>query len=283
VLQQKLAQSDRATLRPPTEIRPAVSLIQQARRLVIAHRGYCNIAPENTLPAFGFALACGVDLVELDVRQSKDGEWLAIHDAELDRTTDARRTWHQRRVKVKSRTSAEIRQLDAGHWFAPRYSGTRVPLLSEAVEMIGRNSIALIEHKAGGAADLVAFLRRCDLINKVVLQSFDWEFLRTVNELEPEQVLGALGPAHRLAGRKKPLGISRKLNKSWLNQAAKTGARVIVWNRKVSKRAVRLAHERGLKVWVYTVNNTALARRLLRADVDGLITNDPPTVISQLR
>ncbi len=247
-----------------------------ARPLVIAHRGFCHIAPENTLPAFELALACKPDLVEFDVRQSKDGEWLVLHDAELDRTTNARRVWRRRHNKLSAHTTAEIRGLDAGRWFDAPFAGTRVPLLSEALELIAPACVPLLERKAGSAADLAAFLRKRNLVHRVALQSFDWQFLREMHALEPELLLGALGPAHRLPGRKKLLGISRRLNKRWLNQAAKTGASVIVWNRKLSKRAVRLAHERRFKVWVYTVNEPRLARRLLRAGVDGFITNNPP-------
>src|SRR5262249_19003704 len=115
-------------------------------------------------------------------------------------------------------------------------------------------------------------------INEVIVQSFDWDFLRTFHEAEPRLVLGALGPGRLLVGGKKPLGISRKLNGAWLNQVQKTGARIVVWSRKVSKGAVRLAHERGLKVWIYTINDEKLARHLVLAGVDGLITNDPTLI-----
>ncbi len=260
------------------------SLIRSsARPLVIAHRGFCQLAPENTLPAFELALPCKPDLIEFDLRQSKDGQWLVLHDAELDRTTNARRTWRRRHNKVTAHTAAEIRGLDAGRWFDPRYAGTNVPLLSEALEIIETGSVPLIERKAGSAADLAAFLRQRNLIHRIVLQSFDWQFLSEIHALEPGLVLGALGPTHQLAGRKKLLGISRRLNQSWLGQAAKTGASVIVWSRKLSKRAVHLAHARRLKVWVYTVNETRLARRLLRAGVDGFITNNPPLLKAILK
>jgi len=88
-------------------------------------------------------------------------------------------------------------------------------------------------------------------------------------------VLGALGPARVLPGGRRAFGVSRKLTLAWLNQARKTGAKVVVWSQKVSKGSVRLAHERGFRVWVYTVNNQRQSERLLAAGVDGLITNHP--------
>ena len=252
--------------------------VASTRPLVIAHRGFCQAAPENTLPSFWLAVAAGADLVEFDVRQSKDREWVVIHDAKLDRTTDANTRWGARRVPVASKSASEIRTLDAGSWFDHKYTGTRVPLLAEALAQLPVDILALIEHKGGYGPDLVEFLHRDSFRNRVVVQSFDWEFLRLFHERDHRQVLAALGPSRRLPNGKRPLGISRKLNRAWLNQAHKTGAKIIVWSRKISKGAVRLAHQRGLKVWVYTVNEVRLARGLLRAGVDGLITDNPQLI-----
>lgn len=246
--------------------------------LVIAHRGFSRVAPENTAPAFELAAAMGADLVEFDVRSSRDGELVVIHDDELDRTTDATRFWRRRHNRVDRKTASEMRALDAGTWFHHGFADVKIPLLCEALAVIGRTSVPLIERKTGSATAYLTFLRQNNLINEAVVQSFDWDFLRILHEAEPRLVLGALGPARHLAGGRKPLGISRKLNASWLTQAERAGARLVVWNRKVSKGAVRLAHERGLKVWVYTINDARLARHLVSAGVDGLITNNPTLI-----
>jgi len=253
----------------------ALGLIASRRPLVIGHRGSCQLAPENTLPSFKLAMDAGADLVELDYRHTKDGVPVVIHDAELDRTTNAFEHWKRRHVRVAVKTAAEIQSLDAGRWFDLRFAGAKVPLLSEALDCTIPSSVALIERKAGDAATCIRLLREKGLINRVIVQSFDWEFLRSFHQQELAQVLGALGPARVLPGGKKPFGISRKLNVAWLNQARKTGAKVVVWSQKVSKGSVRLAHERGFRVWVYTVNNQRQAKRLLAAGVDGLITNYP--------
>src|SRR5258707_4817327 len=109
----------------------ALNLIASKRPLVIGHRGYCQFAPENTLPSFKLAMAAGADLVELDYRHSKDGKLVVIHDSKLDRTTDARKRWKHAQIEVSSRTAAEIQSLDAGEWFDSKFSGTRVPLLGD--------------------------------------------------------------------------------------------------------------------------------------------------------
>src|SRR5205085_6132915 len=115
---------------------PAINLLNSRRPLVIGHRGYCQFAPENTLPSFQLAMAAGADLVELDYYHSKDGQLIVIHDGDLDRTTDATNRWRQSKIKIESRTAAEIQSLDAGSWFDPKYAGTKIPLLSEALDTI---------------------------------------------------------------------------------------------------------------------------------------------------
>jgi glycerophosphoryl diester phosphodiesterase len=256
----------------------ALKLLAGKRPLVIGHRGYCQFAPENTLPSFEMAIQAGADLVELDYRLSADGVPLVIHDRELNRTTDATRRWRRKRVQVATKTAAEIQTLDAGKWFDEGFAGARVPLLCEALHAIQGRCVPLVERKSGDAVSCLRLLREKGLINHVVIQSFDWEYLRQLHEKEPHQLLAALGPAHILAGGKRPLGIVRRLNHAWLKQAQKSGAKIVVWSPKVSKQSIHLAHAKGLKVWVYTINNARLAKRLLRAGVDGIITDNPSLI-----
>ena len=256
----------------------ALKLLAAKRPLVIGHRGYCQFAPENTLPSFEMAIRAGADLVEMDYRLSSDGIPVVIHDRDLDRTTNARRKWHHRRIPVASKTAHEIQGLDAGKWFDEGFAGTRVPLLSEALQAIHGRAVALIERKTGDCDNCLGLLREKGLVNQVIVQSFDWKYLRQLHAQEPHQLLAALGPAHLLANGKRPLGVVRRLNRAWLAHAQKSGARIVVWSPKVSRGIVQLAHSQGLKVWVYTVNNARLAKRLLRAGVDGLITDNPSLI-----
>ena len=82
---------------------PAEHLLRIERPLVIAHRGYSALAPENTLPAFKAAVEAGADLVELDYRHSRDAVPIVIHDSTLDRTTDAVARWGGKDLPVRSR------------------------------------------------------------------------------------------------------------------------------------------------------------------------------------
>ena len=257
---------------------PALKLVASPRPLVIAHRGYSQFAPENTLPSFRLAMAAGADLVELDYHFSSDGKLVVIHDHTLDRTTDATNRWAEAKIRVETKTAAEIQGLDAGSWFDAKYAGTRIPLLAEALDAIQQGGVTLIERKTGAPADCIKLLREKDLINKLVVQSFDWEYIREFHEQAPEQVLGALGPPNRLSNGKKPAEMGKELSAAWLDELQKTGAKLAVWSDKVSREAVQLAHQRGLKVWVYTINDLELAHDLLDMGVDGIITNNPSLI-----
>lgn len=249
-------------------------LLELKRPLVIGHRGYCAIAPENTLASFALALAAGADLVELDYQHSKDGVPMVIHDNILDRTTDARKRWKRRRIKVSRTIAAEIQTLDAGSWFGSKFAAAKVPLLTEALDLIcGNDRIALIERKSGDGATLAKILRQRELINKVVVFSFNWKFLRELHQLEPQQVLGALGPPTRLTNGRRPTRIRRGMRVR-LADLTKTGAKIAVWNHRITKRAIQQAHRRGLHVWVYTIDDANQARQLIARGVNGIITND---------
>lgn len=254
---------------------PAWQLFNTTRPLIIAHRGYMQFAPENTLPAFKLAIEAGADLVELDYYHSKDGVPIVFHDSTLDRTTDAVKRWGGQKIRVDSKTAVEIQSLDAGSWFDVKYAGTRMPLLTEALDAIqGAGGVTLIERKQGDAATCVKILREKQLVNRVVVQSFDWQYLKDFNKLEPRQVLGALGPPGTLADGSKPGDRPKPLDAAWLDDLMKTGAKLAVWNDQVSAEAVKEAHNRGLKVWVYTINDPAAANKLLDMGVDGIITNN---------
>ncbi len=253
---------------------PAERLLRETRPLVIGHRGFCAAAPENTLPSFKLALAAGADMVELDYHHTRDNELVVIHDDTLDRTTSATNRWSRTNLKVADHTFAELGGLDAGTWFGAAFSGTRLLRLDEALDAIQAGGTTLIERKAGPAKDCVELIRRKSLVNHVVVQSFDWEYLAEYHRLEPGQVLGGLGPWGSYRGEK--LSDEDKwLSPRWVDEAGRIGVRAVVWNRQVRREAVEHAHAKGLRVWVYTINDPVLANGLLDLGVDGLITDNP--------
>ncbi|MDP1580335.1 MAG: glycerophosphodiester phosphodiesterase family protein [Candidatus Didemnitutus sp.] len=243
--------------------------------LVIAHRGFSSMAPENTLPAFELALDAGAGLVELDYHASADGVPIVIHDHSLRRTTNAEQVFGAGDWLVTGVTAAELGKLDAGAWFDPRFAGAKLPRLDEALALIrARGGVALVERKSGRAAGLARLLLDSGFGDEVVVQSYDWEFLRELHRLLPGLRLAALGPTARLGGR---LLEDREkwLDLAWFDEIERTGATIVVWNRWLEPTAVEAAHARGLKVWVYGVEDAAGILSLRDMGVDGVITSDP--------
>ncbi|MCF3648316.1 glycerophosphodiester phosphodiesterase [Synoicihabitans lomoniglobus] len=265
----------------PSESR-AEALLAQPRPLIIAHRGFSEWAPENTLPAFALAIHAEADLVELDYHVTADGVPVVFHDYTLDRTSNAVAQWGGSDWQLEAQPAHVLTDLDAGGWFSSAYAGAKLPTLNESLDFIqGAGGVTLIERKAGSAADCAEIIHAKRLINDVVVQAFDWEFLAALHDAIPTQVLGALGPQKEWDGRK--LAAAEKtLSPLWVERAAKSGVRVIGWNRHITAEAVAAAHARGLKIWVYTINELPAAKALLALGVDGIITNNPLR-ISRLR
>jgi glycerophosphoryl diester phosphodiesterase len=258
-------------------LKSAEILLQQKRPLVIGHRGFSAIAPENTLPSFDFALTAGVDLVELDYHHSSDGVPIVIHDYTLDRTTDNIQRANARQVRADTRAANDLLTLDAGAWFNSRFRGTRLPSLNEALDYIQQRGMTLIERKAGDAATCIELLRSKKLINSVVVQAFDWDYLRDFHRLEPKQILGALGPPSAVQS-KKLTEEEKILSQRWIDEAKASGASAVVWNKQVTGAAVDYAHKAGLKIWVYTINDPKVADEIVSLGVDGLITDNPALI-----
>jgi glycerophosphoryl diester phosphodiesterase len=248
-----------ATAAEPT---PARKLVNSPELLIIAHRGNSSVAPENTLPAFAKALEAKADLVELDYHHSRDGVPVVIHDDNLNRTTNAQDLLGEEKVFVANMPAAELAKLDAGLWFDDEFRGTRLPTLLESLAAIQAGSTTLIERKAGDAATLVKLLEREKLGDRVVVQSFDWEFVKECRKLSPTLTLCTLS--------------GKAANDEQIKAAADTGADVIVWNHeKLRGPQIKLIHSLGKKAWIYTVDDPARAAEFVAAGIDGVITNVP--------
>jgi glycerophosphoryl diester phosphodiesterase len=185
--------------------------------------------------------------------------------------------WGAWKTRVESKKVEELRLLDAGAWRDAQFTGTKLPLLTEALDLIQSNGITLIERKAGDPATCVKLLKERGLINDVIVQAFDWEYLRGIHAIEPAQILGALGPPGTRDGQKLS-DAEKKLNARWIKGVRKTGAQLVVWNKMLDRAAVETAHRQGLKVWVYTINDPATANSLLDLGIDGIITDNPAII-----
>jgi glycerophosphoryl diester phosphodiesterase len=242
----------------------ALDRIGSSHVLVIAHRGNSRQAPENTLPSFVSAARLGVDFVELDYRHTADDVPLVFHDEHLDRATDALRHWPQTKIPLAGKTLAELRPLDAGSWFSPDFAGTRLSTLAEVLASMPE-SCFMVERKSGSADVCVQVLQSCQAVDRVIVQAFDWDFLRECRRLSPSLPLGALG--------------TRQLSDEQLDQARALGAAVIGWEAaSLGRDEIERIHAAGLKAWAWTVDDAEQAQRLIADRIDGLISNRPSII-----
>jgi glycerophosphoryl diester phosphodiesterase len=224
--------------------------------LIIAHRGASAVAPESTRAAIVAAVRAGARMIELDVQLTKDRRLVIIHDGRLERTTNGR-------GRVRAWRYAQLARLDAGSWFHPRFAGERLLTASQALQAVPRPVGINFELKRTWARRaLVARVRR--LLGRVsgrrlLVSSFDPALLRP---------LRGSGAPLALICRIRPDGSLRRAIR--LGCAAWHPFHSLVTRRRVAR-----AHEAGLRVHAWTVDQPALARRLLRLGVDGIFTNDP--------
>ena len=223
--------------------------------LAIGHRGARGHEPENTLRSVRRALALGAHGIEIDV-WFVDGELVVIHDAKLDRTTNGH-------GYVSRKTFAQLRALDAGQ-------GERIPTLREVFETVARRAFINIELKgrrtAGPVRALIAeFVEQHGWrFADFVVSSFHRAELRAVSD--PRIPIALL-----LARPTKLYALSaRRVRASAVNPAL----------RYVTRRFVEDAHQRGLKVFVYTVNEPADLARMRAWGVDGVFTDLPERALA---
>ncbi|MGW3343657.1 glycerophosphodiester phosphodiesterase [Nonomuraea rubra] len=250
-------------------ILPLATPAGAATVLDIAHRGASAYAPENTIAAFELAATQGADLFELDVQETKDHELVLMHDTTLSRTTDAEQVfpglspWN-----VGDLTLDQIRELDAGSWLSGKYDGERVPTLGEALREMSGSGLGLLleikapERYAGIEARIAAELRRHPswlAPGKLVVQSFDWDSMRTFDRLLPEVPIGLLGTPStgELPGLAE---FADQINPPYTTLTASY---------------VRRVHALGLDVLTWTVDSPTAMRRMIGYKVDGIITNRP--------
>lgn len=230
--------------------------------LVIAHRGNSSASPENTLAAFQSAADAKADMIELDARPSADGTLYVLHDATLDRTTNAVEVLGQRKIAINKTSDRDLARLDAGRWFDARFVNEKLPTLADALDVIQREKKTLLEVKDGPAQSYARLLNEKKLVDRLVVQSFNWTFLKELHEAEPRVALGALG--------------DKELTPEKLEKIAATGARTVAWHHEgLNETVISMLKGKGYAVWAWTVDDPAQWKRLLEAGIDGIITNRP--------
>ena len=250
--------------------------------LVIAHRGGRALGPEHTLKTFSRAVDLGVDVLELDIQLSADGELVLHHSRTVDRTTDGV-------GRVDSLTLAQLQALDAGyHWQGDgrshpfRAQGYRIPTLAEVVAAFPEQRM-LIEIKPDdprAAVALCASLRESHMQERVTVASFHTDIQGAFRAACPE-VLTSPATGDMIAYE---LFHLLRLDRLYppdfelFQVPERVGPLTLV-----DERFVSLARERNLPVQVWTVNEEEDMERLIDLGVDGIVTDHPVRLLSILR
>ena len=278
--------------------RPALE--HNRKPLVIAHRGASGFAPENTLAAFKLAIALGADGIELDAQLSADGQAVVIHDARVNRTTNATGL-------VASFTAAELQKLDAGEWFVRRLikrqrlratlarenafvndngmklSVEPVPTLESVLALLASARLrrVYIEFKGSQAnrqalaETVISLVRQFRMERAVTLLSFDHESVRLAKRMACEIRTAA---TFSIAGRR--LITARSIIRAAQNVDADEAA---LHYGLATRRTVDALHEHRLVVSAWTANSRLVMRRLVASGVDSIMTNYPKRLIETLQ
>jgi glycerophosphoryl diester phosphodiesterase len=234
--------------------------------IVIAHRGASAYYPENTMTAFRAAVDMKAEMIELDVMLSKDGVPVVFHDMLLDNHTNGK-------GEVNAMTLAELKELDAGSWFDPKFAGERIPTLEEVLKFAAGTIALNIEIKTeavtddpkdGVVAKSLALVKKYGMEEYVLFSSFDYRVAQHLRGLDSEMPVALLNDRKQTKGR-----LPSELINDYKANAFNCHYR------ELTKKRLRNAQAHGIPVLVYTVDKESRMRKLLERGVSGIFTNKP--------
>jgi glycerophosphoryl diester phosphodiesterase len=235
----------------------------------VAHRGESADAPENTMAAFRLAWERKDEAIELDVHLTKDGSLVVSHDADTKRTTGVSQ-------RIVESTAAEVRSLDAGGWKGSHWAGERLPLLSEALATIPPRARCFIEVKVGAEAipALVEVVRASGKKpEQLAVISFHADAVAEAKRQLPEIKTYYLADFRRdgssgtlTPGVDELIARAKELHADGLDLSFKGP---------IDRSFVDRVKAAELELYVWTVDDPAVARRMIEAGVDGITSNRP--------
>lgn len=232
---------------------------------VIAHRGGAGLAPENTLAAFNNAVALNADYYELDVMISADDSLMIMHDATVNRTTDGS-------GNVSSLTYAQLKELDAGSWFGPEFTGEEVPTLWESL-LVAKNSPndigVVIEIKSSDSSvppKVVAMVQKLNMQNRVIVSGFSLAQITEVKNLDPTI----------------PVQLFGTITESNLDQVAAINGEWVGSGGNFTQAVIDYAHSQGIYYNAWTLNAASTMVPAIELGVDAITTDFPDVMINLL-
>lgn len=247
---------------------------------LFAHRGASGEAPENTLVAFRRAVALGVAYAELDVHATRDGQVVVIHDPTVERTTDGQ-------GRVQDYTLAGLQRLDAGYRFSPdngqtfpfRACGVTIPTLQEVLRACPELRFTIeIKQTDPPIEELVlAAVHECDRAADVLLASEHDQVLARVRTLAPHVATSfAVGEGWELFQRIVSGQLAGYRPPGQALQAPLEFRGVPL----ITAQTVAAAHDLGLEVHVWTINDPREMERLFALGVDGIMSDFPARLVA---
>ncbi|KAI9131127.1 glycerophosphodiester phosphodiesterase [Acaryochloris sp. CCMEE 5410] len=220
---------------------------------ITAHRGYSQLAPENTIPAFELAIEHQADFIELDVQETKDHGLVVIHDSHLLRLAGCdRNLWNL--------TTSELANLDVGQWFGEAFKHTRIPSLASVMDLAKDRVNLNLELKIHGheqklVSQVVELIHEKNWQQNCVVSSLDFDILRQVRTLDPGLTIGPVIPPAR------PEYPDFEVDFYSLHFTLATPERV------------KRAHAEGKAIHAWTVNQPDDMQRMIEHGVDNIITD----------
>lgn len=240
----------------------------------VAHRGESYDAPENTLAAFQLAWERKVSTIELDVHQTKDGELIVCHDPNTKKTTGVERA-------IKDCTLAELRTLDAGRWKGERFAGEKLPTLSEALATIPERGRCFIELKTGPEV-VPALVKVIEASGKrpeqLAIISFNAESVAEAKHKLPQH------QAYWIVSVKpdKKTGVLAPTVEELIAKAKAIRADGLDLSIPPTADYVKPIKAEGFQLYVWTINDPAVAKKFVALGVDGVTTDRAAWLKQQL-
>ena len=234
---------------------------------VIAHRAGRGIMPENTMSAIRNAIKIGVDYVELDIRATRDGQLVIMHDGTVDRTTNGKGA-------VKDLDFATIEALDAGSKFSAKYAGEKVPTFDQVLALCRNRVHIYVDHKQAPTEQVYAEIKKHGMEKQVVVYNGPRD-LKEWKAVAPHiPVMPSLPDEFRREG-----GIAEF--EKYLAAEVLDG-NIVEW----TKELVDQAHALGVKVYVDNLgpnDNPDGFRKAIEMGVDGIQTDYPDQLVAYLK
>jgi len=263
---------------------PKRPFLEGVRPLAFAHRGGSKLWPENTMVAFQGAIQLGCRYLETDLRTTKDGVMVTIHDETLDRISDGPGPVHALTLAELKRLDAGYRfSLDGGQTFPFRGKGVTVPTLAEATQAFPDICLNLdIKQKEPPLVEALAtFIEEQGAHDRILAGSFHDRILKEFRRRTGGRVAtSAASWEARLFWLASRLRLTRFLHPAYdaLQVPARQGSLPVV-----DRRFIQAAHRLGIQVHVWTVDESEEMHRLLNLGVDGLMSDRPDLLLDVLR